>query len=132
MGYGALMKVVNNRATPIQTFVTGIVCMYDNGDQGSNLSLFNNVVIAGSTSLPASGEGQYIEEIGSGGCALQESTFSVKIEDATNHAIIGQVDFTENGGNDYEVANNDNKDVLDVYLNNSSPQARIQITVEAT
>jgi hypothetical protein len=131
MGYGAYMKVVNNRPTPIQTFVTGVVCMYDNGDQGSNLSLWNNAVIAGSTALPTSDPGQYIEEIGSGGCAFDVSKFSIKIEDANNHAIIGQIDFTEDD-NDYEVANNDNKDVLDVYLNNSSPQARIQITVEAT
>lgn len=131
MGYGAFLKVVNNRSTPIQGFVTGVECMYDHGEQGSNLSLFNNAVIPGSSSLPASEAGQYIEETGSGECAFLVSTFSLKIEDATNHAIIGQIDFREDSDN-YEVSNNDNKDVLDVYLNNSSPQAQIQITVEAT
>ena len=47
MGYGAFLKVVNNRATVIQTFVVNVECMYDQGQEGSPLSLFNNAVIPG-------------------------------------------------------------------------------------
>jgi|SRR5215471_1719598 len=129
MGYGAFLKVVNNRSGAISSFVTGVDCMYDNGDQGSNLSLFNNADIAGNASLPANG-GQYIEAKASGSCFFRPSTFSLKIENADNHDIIGQVDFSESENN-WSCTNNDNKDVLDVYLNNND-QAHIQLTVEAT
>ena len=36
MGYGAFLKVVNNRATAIQTFVVNVECMYDQGREGSD------------------------------------------------------------------------------------------------
>lgn len=129
MGYGAFMKVLNTRGSDIQSFVINVNCMYDNGDEGSNLSLFDNAKVPGGETLPDdSGHGQYIEAKGSGGCWGTDSTFSVKIEDAGTAAIIGQVDFTDSSHNwNYSTTN---PDVIDVYVNNADQQAIIRITVE--
>jgi len=129
MGYGAFMKILNQRSEDIKTYVINVECMYDQGAEGSNLSLFNDAVIDNNSSLPSGGgHGQYVEAKGSGGCFFDDSTFSIKIEDATNSVIIGQVDFTD--GNHNWSASNSNKDVIDVYINNSGDQAVIKITVE--
>ncbi|SFC24867.1 hypothetical protein SAMN05421780_10413 [Flexibacter flexilis DSM 6793] len=130
MGYGAYMSIQNDQANPIKTYVIDVNCMYDQGEDGSNLSLFNDVEIKTATSLPSSGNGQYIEAKGSGSCFFSNSAFSIKIEDATNNVIIGQVDFTDTG-NDWGYKNT-NEDVVDVYVNNSGDQAVIKITVENT
>jgi hypothetical protein len=129
VGYGAFMHMTNNRSKPVLIFITDVDCMYDGGDEGSNLSLFNNAQIAGGTSLPAGGD-QYIEAKASGSCAFNPSTFTVKVEDADTKTIIGHVAFSDSSQNwNYK---NDNEDVIDVYCNNSGQQARIKITVEAT
>src|SRR4051794_6604614 len=112
MGYGAFMHVTNNRSTPIQLFVTDVTCVYDNGDQGSDLSLFNNTTVGATSSLPGSGN-QYIEARNSGDCFLAPSNFTLKVEDAGNHAIIGQVVFEESSDN-WTVSSNSNTDVIDV------------------
>jgi hypothetical protein len=131
MGYGAFMNIQNNRSEPIQTFLTNVSCMFDGGTQGSNLSLFNNATIPPHSSLPQ-GWNQYIEVDATGGCFFaSQSTFNIKIEDATNHAIIGEVDFIEYD-NTYEAHTNTNPDVIDALVENNKPQARIEITVEAT
>ena len=88
-------------------------------------------MIPASSSLPSGDKGQYIEVNASGSCNSSPSTFSLKIEDRPNHNVIGQVDFRERCNN-WNLDNNDNKDVLDVYLNNSGQQAVMQLTVEAT
>jgi hypothetical protein len=129
MGYGAFMNVINNRSEPILLFITDVACMYDNGDQGSNLSLFNNAKVATTSSLPPGGT-QYIEAKASGGCAFSDSTFTVKVEDSSTQTIIGHVAFDDPGQN--WTYRNDNEDVIDVYCNNSGDQARITVTVEAT
>jgi hypothetical protein len=129
MGYGAYMTVINNRTEAIHLYITDVQCMYDNGDDGSNLSLFNNAVVQPTSQLP-SGSGQYIEAKASGSCFFDDSTFTVKIEDNSNSAIIGHVAFSDSSENwNYT---NDNEDVIDVYVNNSGDQAVINITVEAT
>jgi hypothetical protein len=130
MGYGAYMNVINDRSAAIQLFITDVNCMFDGGEEGSNLSLFNNALVKASSSLPESGN-QYIEAKNSGGCFGADSTFTLKVEDAENHAIIGSVIFNENYEN-YAVQSNSNKDVIDVNINNSGDQARITVTVEAT
>lgn len=128
MGYGAYITVVNNRKQPILTFVTNVNCMYDDGDEGSKLSLFNNATINAGQSLPSEG-GQYIESKGSGSCFFKDSTFTLKLEDA-NNSIIGHVVFTDSSKNwNYK---NDNEDVIDVYVNNSGSQAVIKVTIEAS
>ncbi|MFP2904151.1 hypothetical protein ACLESD_03570 [Pyxidicoccus sp. 3LFB2] len=124
------MTVTNNRSTPIRLFVTDVECMYDNGDDGSNLSTFNNAVVGANASLPTSGS-QYIEAKNSGGCWGADSTFTLKIVDDNDKADIGSVGFTENNEN-YDTSSNTNKDVIDVYINNSGAQARITVTIEAT
>jgi hypothetical protein len=129
MGYGAFMNVVNNRSEPVLLFVTDVDCMFDNGDQGSNLSLFNNAKIAEGSSLPPGGT-EYIEAKASGGCFLADSKFTLKVEDSATQTIIGHVAFDDSGGN--WTYSNDNEDVIDVYCNNSGDQARITVTVEAT
>lgn len=129
MGYGAFMNVVNNRSKSIHLFVTDVACMFDNGEQGSNLSLFNNTKVPGGSSLPAAGT-QYIEADATGGCFFNDSTFTVKVEDADTKTIIGHVAFTDSAENwSYK---NENEDVIDVYCNNSGRQAHITLTIEAT
>lgn len=127
MGFGAYMNVANQRPAPITTYVTGVQCMYDGGDQGSELSLFNSATIQANSTLPG-GQGQYIEAKNSGSCFFDSSTFSLKVEDATTSAIIGTVSFTDSGNN--WTYTNTNTDVIDVYVNNSGDQAVITVTVE--
>lgn len=132
MGYGSQMKIVNNRTTDIHTFVTDVNCMYDQGHEGSELSLFDDAKIPAKHSLPddAGSNGQYIEAKGSGGCVFETSTFTVKIEDASNNAVLGRVDFADNDHN-WEYSNT-NPSVVDVYINNSGGEGIIRITVEGT
>ncbi|HTZ45078.1 MAG TPA: hypothetical protein VMB79_14560 [Jatrophihabitans sp.] len=127
MGYGAYLNVQNNRSEALRLFVTNVNCMYDNGDEGSNLSLFNNAVVQPNSALPASG-GQYIEVKASGSCAFETSTFNLKITDDTNNAIIGEADFVESSNN-WDLGSNTNPDVINVMINNSGDQARITVTV---
>jgi hypothetical protein len=130
MGYGAFMHVTNNRAKPLQLFITDVTCVYDNNDQGSDLSLFNNATVPATSQLPAAGN-QYIEARNSGDCFLVTSYFTLKVEDQSNDAIIGSVILEESGDN-WDVSSNSNTDVIDVNIDNSGDQARIVVTVEAT
>jgi hypothetical protein len=129
MGYGAFLSVVNNRTASVRLFITDVKCMYDRGDQGSNLSLFDDGLVPANSSLPTNGS-EYIEAKSSGSCFFDPSQFTVKVEDADTKTIIGHVAFTDSASNwSYS---NDNEDVIDVYCNNSGDQARIRLTVEAT
>lgn len=130
MGYGAYMKVVNNRTAPLLLFVTDVDCMYDNGEDGSHLDWFNNAKVAAGGSVPADGGTTYIEAKGSGSCFFDDSTFTIKIEDADHQTIIGRVAFTDSS--EHWNYKNDNEDVIDVDCNNSGDQAHITITVEQT
>jgi hypothetical protein len=127
MGYGAYFNVRNNRAQALRLFVTDVNCMYDNGAEGSNLSLFNNAVVGSQASLPTSGS-QYIEVKASGGCFFQDSTFHLKVTDDNNSAIIGEADFRETDNNWY-LDKNTNPDVINVMINNSGDQAQMTVTV---
>jgi hypothetical protein len=126
MGYGAFMSLHNNRKETISVFVVDVNCMFDDGEQGSNLSLFNNAQVPSGTSLPASGR-QYIEVKASGGCFFQDSNFTLKIEGSSG-AIIGNAVFTESDNN-YS-SSSTNTDLIDILLNNSGDQATITVTVE--
>ena len=127
MGYGAYFNVQNNRSNPLRLFVTNVNCMYDNGDDGSNLSLFNNAVVAANAALPSSG-GQYIEVKASGSCAFEASTFNLRVTDDSNGAIIGEADFNESSNNWY-LGDNTNPDIINVMINNSGDQAKMTVTV---
>jgi hypothetical protein len=130
MGYGAYVNVVNNRGQALRLYVTNVECMYDNGAEGSNLSLFNNAVVASGGALPASGT-QYIEVKASGSCAFSDSTFNLKITDDADKAIIGEADFVESGNN-WDLDKNTNEDVINVMINNSGDQASITVTIAAS
>lgn len=129
MGYGAYMNVQNNRSGAIKLFITDVQCMYDGGKEGSNLSLFNNANVASGGILPG-GRGQYIEAKDSGSCFFESADFTLKVEDASNSAIIGHVKFSDSTAN--WNCTNDNEDVIDVFINNSGSQGVITVTVEAT
>lgn len=126
MGFGAFVTVQNNRQESIAIYVIDVNCMYDQGDQGSNLSLFNDATLTAGTALPASGR-QYIEAKASGSCFFDPSNFTFKIEGSTG-TVIGNAVFTESQNN-YS-GTSSNADLIDIYLNNSGDQAVIKVTVE--
>ena len=76
MGAGAYLNIVNNRSEPVTSLVGDMNCMFDGGDEGSNLQAFANATIAAGEAFPG-GPGQYIEAKGSGGCALESSNFYI-------------------------------------------------------
>ena len=62
--------------------VNGVIssnCMYDNGEEGSTISLWNNVTIPTQSAIPEKGwnNPQYIEANGTGSCATQQSSFTL-------------------------------------------------------
>ena len=128
MGYGAYMTVKNERSGSIKLYITDVQCMYDNGKEGSNLSLFNDATVSSNQQLPSGSKGQYIEAKNSGTCALEAAEFTLKIEDASNSAIIGHVKFHDRTAS--WSADNDNEDVIDVLIDNSGDQGTIKVTVE--
>src|ERR1700761_2131560 len=87
MGEGAYMKITNNRSEAVTVAVSKVNCMYDHGDQGSNLSLFNNATIQPGQSLP-SGSPQYIEADSSGlTCVVEDSEFYLTFKDPAGNVI---------------------------------------------
>lgn len=118
MGYGAYMNVTNTTGNAITTLINDVNCMYDNGQEGSNLSLFNNASIAAGQTLPG-GQGQYIEAKASGSCAFQASNFTVQIVGGPS------VQITESGNNYY----GNSVPGIGVNINNSGDQAIITLTV---
>ena len=121
MGYGAFMSVKNDLTEPIRLLVQDVDCMYDHGEQGSNLSLFHDVTIQPGQSLPASGT-QYIEANATGGCFFNPSKFTLNVVNIGTIAI-------EDDSQNYFVANNSDSDAISANINNSDQQARITITI---
>lgn len=121
MGYGANMNVKNDLKVPIHLLVQDVDCMYDNGADGSNLSLFHDVVIQPNQSLPASGT-QYIEAKGSGSCFFDTSKFTINVVN------IGTITIQDDSQK-YYVANNSDTDNISANINNSGDQASITITI---
>ncbi len=80
MGYGAFMRVINTTDGDITLTVGDMNCMYDDGSQGSNLQVFNNVTLQPDVSVPSGGK-QYIEAVASGACAFEESYFYINVSD---------------------------------------------------
>ncbi len=125
MGYGAYMVVKNDTSRPVRTLVTDVNCIFDNGEERSNISIFNDAIIAGNSSLPASGS-QYIEAKNSGTCFFEASTFKLKImnEDGTMLSVIDFWDRTAHWN-----YTQDTSDWVSVFVNNTSEQGTIKITV---
>ncbi len=127
MGYGAFMVVRNKSNTSLNTYVTASNCIYDDGHEGSNLSVFNDASIPAGTSLPSSGS-QYVEAKNSGSCFFDSSSFTIKIMTADGTQV-SVIDFTDSGSDwEYSQTPADSDDV-NVYVNNSGDQATIAITV---
>jgi uncharacterized protein YjbI with pentapeptide repeats len=99
MGKGANMKIANNRSDAVSVAVSSVQCMYDNGDQGSNLSRFNATIAGGGATLP-SGNPQYIEVNASGSCWFDESYFTLTFKDPAGN-VIGTVQIGENDNSYY-------------------------------
>ncbi len=123
MGYGAHMSIKNNSSKTIKTNISAQECMYDNGSEGSRLSLFNELTIKAFTSVPSTG-GQYIEAKASGSCAFSTSTFDLKITGLNKDAFA--VNFSETV-NTYYCKNQPSN--VDVSIDNSGDQAFIIITL---
>ncbi|MGW4562211.1 hypothetical protein ACWEN3_07270 [Streptomyces sp. NPDC004561] len=104
MGNSANMKVVNVSQLLLQTFITNVECMYDNGEYGSDLSAFNDTNIGPGTTYP-SPTGQFIETKNSGSCFGVTSTFDLLINNLNTNQEIGQVAFQENDGWSYKCTN---------------------------
>jgi hypothetical protein len=127
MGYGAQMSVTSNRTEALRTFITDVNCMYDNGDEGSDLSVFNNAVINSKSTLGP----QYIEAKGSGSCFFESSNFSLQVTEDSDGSIIGIVVFQDSDEN-WAVASNENPGVVNAYVNNSAGQAEINVVVASS
>jgi hypothetical protein len=129
MGQGAYMTVENQKKTAIKLFINNVNCMYDNGQQGSNLQTFNSVTVEAESSLPAKGQqGQYIEDVDSGACAFETATFTLVVVDTSNNSTLGTVAFSE-GSSEYSGVSS-NVDLIQVYTsNNSGSQSVINVTV---
>lgn len=123
MGYGAYMRIVNDSSKTVTTNITNQNCMYDNGQEGSNLSFFNNLSIGPGVKEPASG-GQYIEAKGSGSCFFESSTFTLVIKGLnSSNASANFVDSNQNWSCSGQPSN------VNVNINNSGDQASIVVTL---
>jgi hypothetical protein len=126
MGQGAFMTVENKSKTPIMLFVNGVSCMYDNGEQGSNLQTFNSVEVDPGQQVPSSGK-QYIEDKDSGTCAFDTATFTLAVTDSKRNSI-GTVAFSESSSSYSAVSSN--TDLIQVLCSNDTgDQSIIVVTV---
>ena len=129
MGQGATLTVTNNRKKPVQLLVQNVKCMFDGGEQGSNLQVFNNVTIQPKGTVPAGGP-QYIEDVDSGiPCAFDTATFNLIIQEVGG-SVLGTVFVSESQRN-YS-ASVSNADLLSAFVSNHSggnDVAAIQVSV---
>lgn len=120
------MQITNHRSEAVTVAVNGVNCMYDHGDQGSNLSLFNATIAAGAA-LPGSGT-QYIESKSSDSCAFETTTFTLTFT-AAGGSVVGSVQFSESSQTWYASSTYD-QDFLTVNVT-SGKQYHISIDVLA-
>lgn len=80
MGKGVYMSVLNLDSVSHITTISDVNCMYSNGDEGSELNIFNNT-IAPFGAIPSLSQGtSYIESKGSGICAFEDSQFQLNFD----------------------------------------------------
>ena len=90
MGQGAHVTITN---TTQETFTVSypsdtIQCLYNGGDDGSDLGPITGTLGPGAT-LPATGGHQYIESISSGECKFETTTLGMLFVDgAENSAVV--------------------------------------------
>jgi len=126
MGYGAYMNVTNNNAADIRLYVHGIVCVHNNGDEGSNLSYFNGLEVVSEQTEPG-GEGQYIEAIASGQCIQEMSTFTLDVNKITGNGQqpLGSVVISEQ----FNKYHDNPTGSVEAVIDNDGDQATINVTV---
>ena len=126
MGQGAQMTVQNKAKKPIILFINGVNCMYDGGQQGSNLQAFNSVTVQGGQNVGP----QYIEDVDSGGCAFETATFTLVVNDTQSNNI-GNVAFSE--GSSQYTGTSSNANLIQVFCsNNSGSESTITVTITGT
>jgi hypothetical protein len=126
MGYGAYMNVTNNNAADVRLYVHSIVCMYNNGEEGSNLNYFNGLEVVSGQTEPG-GQGQYIEAIASEQCITQTSTFTLDVNEITGDGQqpLGSLVISEQFNKYYDNPTGSVEAVVD----NDGDQATINVTV---
>lgn len=120
MGSKALMRVVNSRSIPVTTVITNVVCMYDNGEENSNLSLFNNATVPPGGAVPEE-NGQFIESKSGlfSSCLTTPSTFTLTVNSPTRS--IGSVTINTSGS-PWKAVRNSNPFSLIPTIDNTAPQ----------
>jgi hypothetical protein len=126
MGYGAYVNVTNNNAADVRLYVHSIVCMYNGGDEGSNLNYFNGLEVVSGQTEPG-GQGQYIEAIASEQCFTQTSTFTLDVNEITGDGQqpLGSLVISEQFNKYYDNPTGSVEAVVD----NDGDQATINVTV---
>jgi hypothetical protein len=129
MGAGAHMWIQDHTDKQIKTYVHGVVCMYENGEQGSQLQQFNNLLVQPNSTWP-DGQGLYIEAVGSGSCALSASTFTLKVvylDSQHQEQPIADLSFQESSGTYYDSSTDPG--AVTANINNQSDPAMITVDV---
>jgi hypothetical protein len=109
------MKVINSTQSSAATTISNVSCMYENGEQGSNLQQFNATIGAGQTLGPI-----YIESIGSGGCYFEYSYFNLNWNNNAVTINAADSDYTSNQAPGIAVA-----------IDNSGKQSNVVVTLYA-
>jgi hypothetical protein len=136
MGAGAYMTLQNLTEDQIKTYVHDVVCMYQNGQEGSELQEFNGQLVQPDSNWPDSGQGVYIEADASGTCALQASQFQLKVVYIQNvggqrtEEYIGDLNFSESHGT-YS-ATSTKPASLSALIDNEPQQAIVTVAVSGT
>jgi hypothetical protein len=127
MGFGAYMKVTNNNPADVRLYIHGIVCMYNGGEEGSDLNYFNGLEVVSGETQPPEGEGEYIEAIASGQCVAEMSTFTIDVNEITGNGQepIGSVVISEQFNKYYDKTTG----AVEAVIDNTGDQATIQVTV---
>lgn len=121
MGYGAFVTITNETSQPVNISIPAQSCMYDNGEENSWLSYFNNITTQPGINYPDTPNGVYIEASGLGSCGSQPSTFTMGVEG------YGDIDFTESEESYSCTA----PPGVSVWIANQKPEAKIIILILA-
>ncbi|MGJ7906745.1 hypothetical protein ACOQFL_09715 [Actinopolyspora sp. H202] len=106
-GVTALMSIHNESYSAKHVEINNVKCLYDDGEQGSNISVFEGWYGVNER-YPESGPGQYIEKKERGKCAKRSASFKV------NFAKVGWVKIKSSHTKGYHVVKNTNKKHIDV------------------
>ncbi len=126
MGYVSIMTLTNDRSEALRTFIDDVQCMYEHGQYGSRLDIFDNAVIQPRSAFPA--KGANIQAKASGACNSMTSHFDLKVTRESDGVTLGTLHFWDSN-QAWGVSNNTNKDLLHVNIDNAGDQGIIEIIV---